>query len=66
MVISTVFTGIPETSGRLKFSLQGTKVNVTHDWNSMYKMNSDPRGYCIIINNRHFTGRCTIDMRMYT
>ena len=29
---------------------------INPNWDSMYKMTSQPRGYCLIINNRYFMG----------
>ncbi|KAF6024249.1 hypothetical protein EB796_017436 [Bugula neritina] len=49
--------GIPKTSGRMKPPATSSyTTQLPADWSSMYKMTSDPRGYCIIINNRYFSG----------
>ena len=48
-------TGIPQTSGRLNITIDKSDA-VSPNWSTMYKMTSEPRGYCLIINNRYFTG----------
>ena len=48
-------SGIPQTSGRLNITIDKSDA-VSPNWSTMYKMTSEPRGYCLIINNRYFTG----------
>ena len=53
--ITDCVAGIPQTSGRLNIKIDKSDA-VSPNWNTMYKMTSEPRGYCLIINNRYFTG----------
>lgn len=61
-------SGIPCTQGRMKLNIGGVEelngsaiktkaASLRPSWESMYKMTSDPRGLCLIINNRYFTGK---------